>query len=58
MKKNKKTETSIEQFSPDFPRYEIKKSAAKKAKYYSVNTAFTVVFIAVAVVIKLCFGII
>lgn len=57
MKKNKKTETSIEQFNPDFPRYEIKKSAAKKAKYYSVNTAFTVVFIAVAVVINLFFGI-
>lgn len=56
MKKRNK-ETSIEQFDPNFPRYEVKKSVIKKAKFYSVNTAFTVVFIAVAVVINLFFGI-
>lgn len=55
MRKTK--EKSLYQLDESIPRYEVKKAAVKKAKYYSVNTAFTLVFIAAAVLVNLFFGI-
>lgn len=55
MKKSK--EKRIVQLDENIPRYEVKKSLAKKAKYYSVNTSFTLIFIAAVIAVNLFFGI-
>ena len=55
MKKSK--ENRLVQLDESIPRFEVKKSVIKKAKYYSVSTAFTVIFLVAAVLLNLFFGI-
>lgn len=55
MRKSK--EKRLYQIDESVPRYETGKAAVKKVKYYSVNTVFTVVFIAAVVVINVLLGV-
>ena len=55
MKKSK--ENRLVQLDESIPRFEVKKSVVKKAKYYSVSTLFTVIFLAAAILLNILFGI-